>query len=97
MILEEIDGEVVVTIIRENGQTTALQIGDYFSDHESGTLIVTGSGKAMIRVDPNCTFEVKGTVAETLEQPVVMAEQLTLAVEEPAPVVETAEETSKKK
>ena len=58
MILEEIDGNVVCVIMRENGSATQLAVGDYFSDHESSSLTVTGKGKAIVRVDSNCTFEV---------------------------------------
>ena len=62
MILEEIDGDVVVTIMKENGAKAVLSVGDYISDHESGTISVAGVGKATVRVDPNCTFEIKGYV-----------------------------------
>lgn len=67
MILEEIDGNVVCVIMRENGSATQLAVGDYFSDHESSSLTVTGKGKAIVRVDPSCTFEVPGVEAKVIE------------------------------
>jgi hypothetical protein len=75
MILEEIVGGVVSTIMRENGQTVQLAVGDYFSDHERSTLAVVGTGKIIVRVDENCTIEVRGVEEAPVEQ---------------APVVETA-------
>ena len=83
MILEENIGGVVCTIIRENGATTQLAIGDYFSDHERSTLTVTGGGKIIVRVDENCTIEIPATeaVSEVIEvvgqtAPVVVQEVL---------------------
>jgi hypothetical protein len=76
MVLEEINGSVVCTITREGGGQAELAVGDYFSDHESSTLTVVGTGVIIVRVDPNCTFEVRGV------EPVVE--------EAPAPVVEIA-------
>jgi hypothetical protein len=73
MILEENIGGVVCTIIRENGQTTELSVGDYFSDHERSTLTVVGTGKIVVRVDPNCTVEIRGVEAETEAAPVEAA------------------------
>jgi hypothetical protein len=70
MILEEIDGSVTCTITRENAGQVQLSPGDYFSDHESATLIVVGNGKVIVRVDPNCTFEVPGVKAAEEEVPV---------------------------
>ena len=64
MILEENIGGVVCTVIRENGQTVELCVGDYFSEHERATLTVVGEGKIVVRVDPNCTVEVRGVEAE---------------------------------
>ena len=68
MILEEITGDVVVTVMKENGATAVVAIGDYISDHESSTICVTGAGKATVRVDPSCTFDIKGVVGEVVEQ-----------------------------
>lgn len=76
MILEEINGSVVCTIVREGSGQAELAVGDYFSDHESSTLSVVGTGVVVVRVDPNCTFEVRG-VEPTEETP-------------PAPIVEIA-------
>ena len=59
MILEQIIGDVVATIIKETGEKVTLKVGDYFSDHERSTLETTGNGKLEIRVDPNCTVEVR--------------------------------------
>jgi hypothetical protein len=64
MILEEIDGDVVVTMMKENGAKATVAIGDYISDHESSTITVIGTGKAIVRVDPSCTFEIKGVAQE---------------------------------
>lgn len=83
MILEEIIGGVVSTIIRENGEAVQLNIGDYFSDHERSTLTVVGNGKIVVRVDANCTVEIRG-VENAVE---------TVTVQETAPEVqETAPE-----
>ena len=68
MILEEVTGDVVVTVMKENGATVVVAVGDYISDHESSTICVTGVGKATVRVDPSCTFDIKGVVAEVAEQ-----------------------------
>lgn len=73
MILEENIGGVVCTIIRENGQTAELSVGDYFSDHERATLTVVGAGKIVVRVDPNCTVEIRGVEPVTEEAPVEAA------------------------
>jgi hypothetical protein len=78
MVLEEINGSVVCTIMREGGGQAELAVGDYFSDHESSTLTVIGTGVVIVRVDPNCTFEVRGV------EPVVEEET------PPAPVVQIA-------
>jgi peptide subunit release factor 1 (eRF1) len=82
MILEEIIGEVTCTIIRENGDEVQVTIGDYFSDHERSTLTVTGNGKIVIRVDPNCTVEVRGVEVEPVVQEVVV-EDTVAATETP--------------
>jgi hypothetical protein len=76
MILEEIDGSVTCTITRENAGQVQLSPGDYFSDHESATLIVVGNGKVIVRVDPNCTFEVPGVKAAEEEVPVPVAQEV---------------------
>ena len=60
MILEEINGSVVVTVIRETGGTAQLAVGDYFSDHERSSLTVIGTGNIVVRVDANSTLEFRG-------------------------------------
>ena len=67
MILEEINGSVVATIVRENGGMYELKVGDYFSDHERSSLSVVGKGTVLVRVDPNCTLEFRGVEAATEE------------------------------
>ena len=89
MILEEITGDVVVTVMKENGATAVVAIGDYISDHESSTICVTGAGKATVRVDPSCTFDIKGVVGEVVEQapaPAPAPAPVTTPVPTPAPV-----------
>jgi hypothetical protein len=85
MILEEINGDVKVTIIKQNGQTVVLACGDEFNDHESSTLSVAGKGMVIVRVDSNCTFEVKGVVAEAEAKVEVtpIAETIPVAVKTP--------------
>lgn len=68
MILEEIDGNVKVTVLRGNG-IAVVAVGEYISDHESSTISVIGAGKAVIRVDPSCTFDIKGIEAEGTTAP----------------------------
>jgi hypothetical protein len=91
MILEEINGDVEVTIIKQNGQTVVLVCGDEFNDHESSTLSVAGQGMVIVRVDANCTFEVKGVVAEAEAEVEVtpIAEAIPVAVKTPVVVKET--------
>ena len=87
MILEEVTGDIVVTVMKENGATAVVAIGDYISDHESSTICVTGVGKATVRVDPSCTFDIKGVVGEVVEQAPAPAPVATPApVPTPAPV-----------
>lgn len=98
MILEEINGAVVATIIRESGQMVELAVGDYFSDHESSTIAVTGNGKIVIRVDPNCTFEVRGVELAT-QEPVaqeIALEDTIAAVEKPPVIVKPATKVGSK-
>jgi hypothetical protein len=70
MILEQIIGDVVATIIKETGEKVTLKVGDYFSDHERSTLETTGTGKLEIRVDPNCTVEIRCVEAVVEAAPV---------------------------
>jgi hypothetical protein len=94
MILEEIIGDVVCTIIRETGNQAELTIGDYFSDHERSSLTVMGTGKIIVRVDPNCTIELCGVEPEIAVEteevtPVVQEVGLTdtVSVTEETPVI----------
>jgi len=100
MILEEIDGNLVVTIMKQNGAKVAVAVGDHISDHESSTISVIGTGKVIVRVDPNCTFEIKGVVAETevvadTQEPVDTTVEAAPVVEVVAPEVETTSEVAK--
>jgi hypothetical protein len=101
MILEEINGAVVATIVRETGGMYELKAGDYFSDHERSSLTVVGKGSVTVRVDANCTLEFRGVEIATQEiqeavaapiaesipavQEVVVAD--TVAATEEAPVI----------
>jgi hypothetical protein len=92
MVLEEINGSVVCTIVREGGGQAELAVGDYFSDHESSTLTVVGTGVVIVRVDPNCTFEVRGVEPVVEEAPAPVVEQVVVAdtvttTEEPPVIV----------
>jgi len=95
MILEEIEGSVTVTYA---GKT--LSVGDSADDYSKG-VFVFGAGKAIFRVDPSSTFEVKGVKAETAESapaPVVVEAAPVVEVV-PAPMeapVEVTEESAKK-
>lgn len=92
MILEEIEGSVKVTLA---GKT--LSIGENVADYAKGILVI-GTGKAIFRVDPSATFEVKGVevVAEEVAVPAapaptpapVPASVFTPAPVETAPVAE---------
>ena len=93
MILEEVTGDIVVTVMKENGATAVVAIGDYISDHESSTICVTGVGKATVRVDPSCTFDIKGVVGEVVEQAPVPTPEPTPAPVEAAPVAEVVAPT----
>ena len=88
MILEQIIGDVVATIIKETGEKVTLKIGDYFSEHERSTLETTGTGKLEIRVDPNCTVEVRCTAA--VEE--VAVEKIPAPVAKPAKAAKPAPE-----
>ena len=76
MILEEVTGDVVVTVMKDNGKRVVVAVGEYISDHESATISVIGIGKATVRADPSCTFDIKGVEAQAETE-----------VKEPAPVV----------
>jgi len=96
MILEEINGTVVATVVRETGGVVELKVGDYFSDHERSSLSVVGSGKVTVRVDENCTLEFRGVEVATEEvqeavipipEAVVVVVSDTAAAKEEAPVI----------
>ena len=101
MILEEIEGSVKVTCAG-----VALSIGDSVDDYSKGVLVI-GAGKAIFRVDPSCTFDIKGVeiVAEEAPTPVpaptpAPVEAAPVAERVPEPVEATspaAEEESAKK
>jgi hypothetical protein len=63
MILEEIEGSIRIMYA---GKT--LSVGDSADDYSKGVFVV-GSGKAIFRVDPSSTFEVKGVEAESAPTP----------------------------
>lgn len=85
MILEEINGSVVVTVIRETGNMQQLAVGDYFSDHERSSLSVVGKGSILVRVDPSCTLEFRGVeiAPETPEVIEAVVEDKVAATEAP--------------
>jgi hypothetical protein len=98
MILEEINGAVAVTVIRETGGEAQLAVGDYFSDHERSSLSVVGTGNIIVRVDANSTLEFRAVepvepitevTVEEVVAPVVqqVAVEDTVAVTEEAPVI----------
>lgn len=93
MILEEIDGDVKVSL---NGK--ALAVGDTIEDSQYPLVYVEGKGKAMFRVDPSCTVECKGveiTVEADSPAPVVekvVVKTVTKTVTPPA--AETAPTTT---
>jgi hypothetical protein len=93
MILEQIIGDVVATIVKETGEKVTLKVGDYFSEHERSTLETTGTGKLEIRVDPNCTVEVRciAAVEEVVveEVPAPAARPIKAAKPAPEPAPET--------
>jgi hypothetical protein len=63
MILEETEGEVVVTL--EGKQVT---VGTYFEDSMYHAVSVMGTGKAIFRVDPSSTLERKGLMLGTVTE-----------------------------
>jgi hypothetical protein len=88
MILEEIEGNVKVTFA---GKT--LSVGDSADDY-SKSVSVIGTGKAIFRIDPSATFEVKGVkAAEEVPAPAPKVEAAPIA-ERVTPPVETASKTA---
>jgi hypothetical protein len=93
MILEEIIGEAKFSVTR-NGKSVALAVGDSFTDEEFLTRTVYGdSGKAVIRVDANCTVEIGASPAPTPvgTAPTIKSATPTTAKLVPTPVVKTPE------
>jgi hypothetical protein len=93
MILEEINGSVVATIVRETGGVVELAVGDYFSDHERSSLSVVGKGSVTVRVDPNCTLEFRGVevATEEIQEAIPVTQEVvvedTVAAKEEPPVI----------
>ena len=82
MILEETSGDILVTI---NGKKVA--VGNSFDDSMYPIVLVTGTGKAIFRVDPNSTIERSGVpVLEAMGR----GEGIPNPAPEPEPVVEAA-------
>jgi hypothetical protein len=90
MILEEIDGDVKVSL-----DSKTLAVGDTIEDSQYSLVSVIGKGKAIFRVDPSCTVECKGiditvevdSPATAVEKVVVKTVTKTVAPE-PAPTPE---------
>jgi hypothetical protein len=75
MILEQIEGNVTVIL---NGKT--LTIGNSFDECDYSTVIVSGTGKAIFRIDPSCTVErvaVEDTTPTPTPIPVIVKETFT--------------------
>jgi hypothetical protein len=83
MIVEEIIGGVTATILKD-GKEVTLSVGDEFSDHDRSSVTVVGTGKLIVRVDQNCTVEIRGVEPEVVEEAPVIAK--TIKVTKPAPV-----------
>ena len=82
MILEEIEGSVRIMYAGK-----VLSVGDSADDYSKGVFVV-GAGKAIFRVDPNSTFEIKGVEAETHVEPAPIPAPAPAPA--PAPIVEAA-------
>lgn len=97
MILEETEGNVVVTL--EGKQVV---VGTYFEDSMYPAVSVLGTGKAIFRVDPSSTVERKGLMlgTRTEDTPVVAprtppAPATAPVAERVTPPVETPSESTK--
>ena len=67
MILEEINGDVKVTL---GGKP--LEVGTTFDDCDYTSVVVVGDGKATFRIDGSCTVDRKGVeVIEPVAEPVI--------------------------
>ena len=62
MILEEIEGSVRIMYAGK-----VLSVGDSADDYSKGVFVV-GAGKAIFRVDPSSTFEIKGVEGESYSE-----------------------------
>ena len=82
MILEEIEGTVSVMYA---GKT--LSVGDSAEDYSKGVFVV-GSGKAIFRIDPCATFEIKGVEAESAAAPAPAPVEIQLTAESTVKAVE---------
>jgi hypothetical protein len=91
MIVEEIIGDVTATIIKD-GQTIPLSVGSEFNDHERAGVTVTGTGKIVVRVDQNCTIEIRGVEPAITETPTPVVTKLA-KVAKADPVAEPVSET----
>jgi hypothetical protein len=60
MILEETEGDVLVTI-----EGKRVVVGNNFDDSRYSMVVVIGTGKAIFRVDANTTIERKGLMLGT--------------------------------
>jgi hypothetical protein len=94
MILEEINGDVRVVL---NGRTLA--VGDSIEDSQYSLVAVLGVGKAMFRVSPNTTTELKGTKEPVIENtppppPPTPKVEAAPVVERVPPAMETPSETT---
>ena len=107
MILEEIDGDVKVSL---KGQ--ALSVGSTIEDADYQLVSIVGNGKATFRVDPSCTVELKavnvaaypadeGALTETQVAQVVASapvpQQIEIIAESTVKAVEAPVKVSSKK
>jgi hypothetical protein len=95
MILEETSGDVLVTI-----EGKKLVVGTYFDDSIYPIVLVTGTGKAIFRVDPSTTTERNGVpVLEAMGRgegiPTPPPVKATPVVEQVTPPMETSSEPTK--
>ena len=90
MILEEIDGSVRIMYA---GKT--LSVGDFAEDYSKGIFVV-GAGKAIFRVDPSSTFEIKGVEGESYSEaaPIPAPAPAPAPAPTPAPTPEAVKEPS---
>lgn len=96
MILEEIEGSVRIMYAGK-----VLSVGDSADDYSKGVFVV-GAGKAIFRVDPSSTFEIKGVEGESYSEaapipapPKAAPVQAATAAVVVTPAVETPGEVTK--